>query len=64
MGMVDQVPQVIIGYSGEDQNQEEESGCLPVEKKTGSKKKCIPERTLPVDAGVDEQYNKIESPEE
>ena len=61
--MVDEVTQVKIGYGREDQDQEKESGCFPVEKETGRKKEYIPERTLSVNAGVNEQHHKIESPE-
>ena len=61
--MVDQVPQVKIGYRREDQDHEKKSGCFPVEKETRRKKEYIPEGTLSVNAGVNEQHHKIESPE-
>ncbi len=60
---MDHVTQVKIGYRGEKQDHEEESGCLPIKKEAGCKKEYIPECTLPVDARIDEQYDKIESPE-
>ena len=63
-GKVDQVTQVKIGCCGEDQDQEEESRGLPIEKNTDRKKECISYGPLLVDTGVDEQHYKIEAPEE
>jgi hypothetical protein len=62
--MVDQVTQVIVGYCGKNQDQEKESRCLPVEKQTGSEKECISECPLSINTGIDQQHDKIESPEE
>ena len=37
LGYMDQLTQVVIRKGGEDQDEEEESGCFPVEKETGGK---------------------------
>jgi len=62
-GIIDQVPQVVIGEGGEDQDQEKESGSFPVKKEAGHKKKDIPGRPLTVYSRIDQQHNQVESPE-
>ena len=60
---MDQVSQVVIRKGGEDQNEEEESGCFPVKKETGAKKESVPYCPFLIEPRVNQEYHSIESPE-
>ena len=60
---MDQVPQVEIRHRRKEQDEKKESGCFPVKEDTGGKKEGIPGCTLPVDPGIDQQDQHVESPE-
>jgi hypothetical protein len=62
-GYMNQVSQVVIRKGGEDQYEEKESGCFPVKKETGEKKKSVPYRPFLIESGVNQEHHSIEPPE-